>query len=94
MIPTTMLLDDISASTDKEKANLFNKYFHFVFTRSTYSLLSTDSLLISSSMLNDIGPHTGEVQGGALAPPFQINDIQLAHNKPLASNKAPTADML
>ena len=27
------------------------------------------------------GPYTGGVQGGALAPPFQINDIQLAHLK-------------
>ena len=27
------------------------------------------------------GPYTGGVQGGSLAPPFQINDIQLAHLK-------------
>ena len=33
------------------------------------------------------GPYTGGMQGGALAPPFQINDIQLAHLKNIPSLK-------
>ena len=37
-IPSTILYDNTSASQDFDKANLFNKYFYSVFSRSTYSL--------------------------------------------------------
>ena len=40
-------------------------------------------ILVVPHVLVYAGPYTGGggVQGGALAPPFQINDIQLAHLK-------------
>ena len=37
MIPTILFLDDVSASTDNYKANLYNMNFHSVLTRSNYN---------------------------------------------------------
>ena len=44
LIPPALFLDNISVSTDRGKAELFNKYFHSVLTRSMYNLPLADSL--------------------------------------------------
>ena len=52
-LPQTMRLNS-SASTDSEKATLFNHYFHSVFTSSSYILPPVFSLPEPSSSLNDL----------------------------------------
>ena len=53
-LPQTMRLNSSSASTDSEKATLFNHYFHSVFTSSSYTLPPVSSLPEPSSSLNDL----------------------------------------
>ena len=63
-IPSTIFYDNTSASQDLDKANLFNKYFYSVFSRSTYSLpnfenmprasVSLDSIYISEEDVYDV----------------------------------------
>ena len=52
-LPATVFFDSQVASTDMDKANLFNCYFHSVFSSSS-SLSSTDDLPESSRYLNII----------------------------------------
>ena len=70
-IPSTIFYDNTSASQDLDKANVFNKYFYSVFSRSTYSLpnfenmprasMSLDSIFISEEevydVLSSLDPH-------------------------------------
>ena len=37
-VPTTIYFNDLSASGDLERAELFNKYFHSVYTSSPFTL--------------------------------------------------------
>lgn len=53
-IPATMFLDSTSASSDKDKACLFNAFFHSVFTHSSYSLPPYDTLPTPPSILDRI----------------------------------------
>ena len=49
-----MFLDSFSANSDLEKASLFNKYFHSIFTRSSFVLPPIDQLPPVAQLLSDI----------------------------------------
>ena len=53
-LPQSMYLNCSSASTDNEKATLFNQYFHSVFTLTSFTLPPVSSLPTPSSSLIDI----------------------------------------
>ena len=48
-LPSTVSFDSLSASSDTEKANLFNYFFHSVFTQSSLSMPSPDQLPLPSA---------------------------------------------
>ena len=48
-LPSTISFDSLSASSDTEKANLFNYFFHSVFTQSSLSMPSPDQLPLPSA---------------------------------------------
>ena len=48
MLPSTLYLENILATTDFEKASLFNLYFHSVFTKSTFQLPQLNELDLRS----------------------------------------------
>ena len=50
----TLVLDNHSASSDSGEADLFNKYFHSVFTRSTNNPSPKDFLFMPLNVPNDI----------------------------------------
>ena len=50
-IPSTVSLDNCSATLDSGKAELFNTFFHSVFTRSSFSLPNMSSLPLPSSCI-------------------------------------------
>ena len=52
--PATMHLDATHASIDTEKASLFNKFFHSVFSTTNYVLPPTTDLPIPESPINDV----------------------------------------
>ena len=54
VLPSTLHLDDIFAVSDSEKASLFNKYFHSVFTRSSFQLPPFNEMDMPSTTLSDI----------------------------------------
>jgi len=53
-IPSTVTFESTTATTDYEKAFLFNSYFHSVFTRSSFVLPSINELSTPVSTLSDI----------------------------------------
>ena len=53
-IPSIIFLDSFEAVTNYEKANLFNSYFHSVFTKSSIHLPDNGLLSLPSSYLSDI----------------------------------------
>ena len=53
-LPATVCSGSLTASSDADKANLFNQYFHFVFTRSNYSLLSLQDPSADDVFMNEI----------------------------------------
>ena len=52
-IPSTVHFDSLTASSDSDKAGLFNQYFHSVFTN-TSSSLSIDDLPDLSHTINSV----------------------------------------
>ena len=48
-LPSTISFDSLSASSDTEKANLFNYFFYSVFTQSSLSMPSPDQLPLPSA---------------------------------------------
>ena len=58
-IPNTVYLHDTSAENDREKANLFNSYFHSIFTKSSFQspnatlLPNTNSTICEISITED-----------------------------------------
>ena len=48
-LPSTISFDSLSALSDTEKANLFNYFFHSVFTQSSLSMPSPDQLPLPSA---------------------------------------------
>ena len=54
MIPSTITLDQNHVYNDIDKANLFNTYFHSVYTTSPVGALNTDSLLSIPDTLSSI----------------------------------------
>ena len=54
VLPSTLHLDDIFAASGSEKASLFNKYFHSVFTRSSFQLPPFYEMDMPSTTLSDI----------------------------------------
>ena len=53
-IPPTVSLDSHIATSDIEKANLFNTFFHSVFTHSSYNLPPLEMLSMPPSTISDI----------------------------------------
>ena len=53
-IPSSIGFESISASTDFEKATLFNIYFHSIFTKSSFALPQMDTLPLPQSCRSDI----------------------------------------
>ena len=53
-LPPTISFESLTAASDGDKANLFNAYFHSVFTKSSYILLHVDMLPSPQSTLSDI----------------------------------------
>ena len=51
MLPSTLYLENILATTDFEKASLFNLYFHSVFTKSTFQLPQLNELDLPESFI-------------------------------------------
>ena len=60
-IPTTILFNEISAESDQEKTNVFNRYFHSIFTRSSFSRPDPQELPNTFPNLNDISISEEEV---------------------------------
>ena len=54
-VPSTVFLDSIISSSNQEKVLLFNKFFHSVFTQSTYQIPPLQELPTPSSIMSDIG---------------------------------------
>ena len=59
ILPSTLFLDNTIAVSDADKASLFNKYFHSVFTRSSFQLppiseLETPSIFISDINISEV----------------------------------------
>ena len=54
MLSSTLYLENILASTDFQKASLFNLYFHSVFTKSTFQLPQLNELDLPESFICDI----------------------------------------
>ena len=70
-IPLSVELCSAFATSDLDKASLFNKYFYFIFTLSSFELPPLDSLPTLSSTLSDISR--------ALASPrFRVSDPQIS----------------
>ena len=59
-IPPTVSLNSLYASTDHERATLFNTFFHSVFTVSAFTLPSTSSLSMPTINISDI--HISELE--------------------------------
>ena len=59
-IPPTVFLDNTSASSDVERATLFNSYFHSVFTKSSF-VLPSGELPVPDLVLNKISVSESEV---------------------------------
>ena len=53
-IPPAITFDDNCATSDFHKACLFNKYFHSIFTRSSFQLPPSSELLTPQSYLSEI----------------------------------------
>ena len=53
-LPSTVTLDDTLASSDVDKASLFNSYFYSVFVRSSYQLPPVSNLERPSSYLSEV----------------------------------------
>ena len=53
-LPDTIRSDSSEASSDVEKTNLFNQYFHSVFTRSNYSLPSLQDFPVNGVSISEI----------------------------------------
>ena len=53
-LPPTISFESLTATSDGDKANLFNAYFHSVFTKSSYILSHVDLLPSPQSTLSDI----------------------------------------
>ena len=60
-LPPTIILDSSSATSDYDKANLFNTYFHSVFTKSSFVLPHMDTLPLPQSTLSNISICDDEV---------------------------------
>lgn len=60
-IPSTVFLEQVSATSDIERASLFNGYFHSVFTHSSYILPTHDNLPNSESPLSSFEITNSEV---------------------------------
>ena len=56
-----MFIDSSSANSDLEKASLFNKYFHSIFTRSSFVLHPIDQLPPVAPLLSDISLTASDV---------------------------------
>ena len=54
MLPSTLYFENILATTDFEKASLFNLYFHTVFTKSAFHLPQLNELDLPESFICDI----------------------------------------
>ena len=54
VLPSTLHLDNTFAASDLDKASLFNKHFHSVFTRSSFQLPPIGELETPPSSLSDI----------------------------------------
>ena len=54
VLPSTLFLDDNFAVSDTDKAYLFNKYFHSVYTRSSFQLPPISELETPSIYISDI----------------------------------------
>ena len=63
-IPPTVYFDSCSASSDMDKASLFNEYFHSVFTTSTFELPPACDRPEPVSCLSDLTITTTEVYQG------------------------------
>ena len=50
-IPSSVILENCSTTSDSEKAELFNNFFHSVFTRSSFSLPDMSTLSLPSSCI-------------------------------------------
>ena len=53
-IPSTIAYGSSTASSDHEKASLFNQFFHSVFTQSPFILSHPEGLPVPNSRLSDI----------------------------------------
>ena len=53
-IPSTVFHGSISATSDVDRATLFNSYFSSVFTHSSYSLPTLEKMSLSESSLSII----------------------------------------
>ena len=60
-IPPSVKLYSAFATSDLDKASLFNKYFYSIFTASSFDLSPLDSLPTLSSTLSDISISTFDV---------------------------------
>ena len=54
-IPAIVSLDSNTVSAESDKANLFNTYFHSIFTRSSYKIPPLEGLPSPTHTLSDIG---------------------------------------
>ena len=54
MLPSTLYLENILATTDFEKTSLFNLYFHSVFTKSAFHLPQLNELDLPESFICDV----------------------------------------
>ena len=60
-LPPIMHFDDKQASSSFDQAQLFNQFFHSVFTHSSHELPSSISLPVSSKTLSNINISTADV---------------------------------
>ena len=60
-LPPIMHFDDKQASSSFDQAQLFNQFFHSVFTHSSHDLPSSISLPVSSEILTNINISTADI---------------------------------
>ena len=66
-LPPTISFESLTAASDGDKANLFNAYFHSVFTKSSYILPHVDMLPSPRSTLSDISISEDDVYSALIS---------------------------